>query len=168
MTQVLLITTLVLGAVIQAVWPAWESFGQSKIPVLLAIVLYYTLTRPAGIAILAAVLAGLLQDALTRTPLGYSSFIYVLISVFVLYFKELIFIHKTITHIVFGALANVFSTLGIFILLQVGGYIDPTPGWVFSKLLGALILGVLAVPLIIAALDFVDQSLGFDLEERLA
>lgn len=165
MKTVVLMATLMLAAVLQAVWPAWGVFGQSKVPVLPAVVLYYTLTRPPGMTVLAALGAGLLQDALSRTPLGYSSFIYLITAAAMTAFKELIFVHKTMTHIVIGALGNLMMTLGMLILLSVGNMIQPTPGWVVRRLGGALLLGILAVPILMAILDWVDRSLGLS-EER--
>lgn len=162
MTTVLLFLSLVLGAVLQAVWPAWEALGQSKLPVLFAVVMYYAMTRKPVTALVAALFAGFLQDALSEIPLGYSSFVFLVFAGLIIHFRELIFIQHTLTHIVVGALGFFFCNLMLFILLRAGGHVLVSGSWLLGKMLGSLVLGTIAVPIFFALLSSVDRGLGHD------
>ena len=160
MNVVLILLSLILAAVLQTVWPAWESMGNTRLPMLIAVVMYYTLTRPAPAALTVALLAGLTQDALSGIPLGFSSFIFVLITGLLNQFKDLLFAYQTLTQVFFGTIACGLSTLGLYVLLRYGGHVEVLPGILLGKLVGSMLLGVIVVPLCCRVLEGLDQNLG--------
>jgi len=165
---VVIILSLVLAAVLQTVWPAWESMGGSRLPLFVSVVLYFTLTRSMTMAVIVSVLAGLFQDALCGIPLGYSSFVFVLITAMLNQFKDLLFAYQVLTQIFFGAIACVLSTLFLYILLRYGGHVHVLPGLLMGKLIGSLILGMFVVPLTCRVLESFDRGLGTGIGERYA
>ena len=168
MNHVVIMLSLLLAAVVQTVWPAWESMGSSRLPLFVSVVLYYTLTRSTLEAVLVAILAGLFQDALSGIPLGYSSFVFVLITAALDHFKELLFAYQVVTQVFFGALACSLSTLALYVLLRYGGHVVVMPGLLLAKFFGSLLLGMLVVPLTCRVLQGFDRNLGTGIGDRYA
>lgn len=71
---IVLFLALVLAAPLQEVWPPLPLVG-GKPPWLAAVALYYGAERGPGLALVAAVLSGLLLDGLAGTPPGVSSLV---------------------------------------------------------------------------------------------
>ncbi len=160
MSALVMIFALLCGATAQAVLPSWTLLGIARPPVLLSVALYYAMTRDREMMLTAAVLAGLLQDALSLIPLGYSSVLFSLVSLMVARFRDLVFVFRAITHLILGALANAVVTLGLGALLVLNGQIAfYTPG-LLSRLTGALLAGALLAPLIFRLIEFIDVHLG--------
>jgi rod shape-determining protein MreD len=168
MNHVVIMLSLLLAAVLQTVWPAWESMGSSRLPLFVSVVLYYTLTRSTIEAVTVALLAGLFQDALSGVPLGYSSFVFVLITAFLNQFKDLLFAYQVLTQVFFGAVACCLSTVILYILLRYGGHVQVMPGLLFGKFVGSLVLGMIVVPLTCRVLEGFDRSLGTGIGDRYA
>lgn len=158
---------LICGAVLQALIPTWRGMGQAHAPLLLGIVLYYALSPSRGLRWQAAVLGGLLQDAMGQIPLGYSSFGFCLAVLVVLRFREVVFERNVLLHALIGALASGGVTLMLGLLLAHDRAIGLMPGWAFRKLLGALLLGAVVVPAVYRLLESADEMLGnAPLEDR--
>lgn len=160
-----MVFALICGAVLQAVLPTWSWLGHAAAPVLLGIVLYYAISYPRGMMLGAAVVGGLLQDSLGMIPLGYSSFCFCVAALAVARFKDLVFVHETITHMVFGALAAGTVTLLLYGLLAGGGQVVVRAGWGFQKIIGSLLLGGVVAPLAFELMESLDRMLG-NLEAR--
>jgi len=156
---------LVCGAVLQAVWPTWLWLGQASAPFLLGLVLYYALSHGDGFMLLAAVLAGLLQDALGLIPLGYSSFCFCLTALIVSRFREMVFSGDWPAHILFGAVAAAGVSLVLSLLLSHDGRLLIGPGWTILKAFGAGLLGAIVIPFEFRVLEALDRMLG-NLHER--
>lgn len=161
MNAMVMIFMLALGAVLQAVLPAWAVLGLARVPVLLGLVLYYALTRPRAAALRAAVLAGLLQDGLGMIPLGYSSFCFSVMSIAVNHVKDEVFANQWGTHMLFGAAANAAVTLGLYLLLVHGGDLAMSGRGALLKIGGALLLGAVAAPLVFRGAAALERMLGF-------
>ena len=58
MTWVIMVTTLMVAAFLQMALPGYACLGQAKFPFLLAVVVYYSLSRGTGVTLFAAFLAG--------------------------------------------------------------------------------------------------------------
>ena len=101
-------------------FPTCRWLGQANAPILLGLVLYYALAHSRGTMLQAAIFAGLLQDALGMIPLGYSSFCFCVVALVVSKFKDMVFVHELVTHMLFGALASGAVTLALYGLLAQG------------------------------------------------
>jgi rod shape-determining protein MreD len=155
-----MLSALVFGAVLQAVFPTWGWLGHANAPILLGVVLYYALAHSMGMTLTAAILGGLLQDALGMIPLGYSSFCFCLAGVLAGKFKDIVFVHELVTHVLFGALAAGGVTLMLYILLGKDGLVALQGGWAALKTAGSILLGAVLVPLEFELLGTVDRMLG--------
>lgn len=160
MTGLLMCFVLIAGAVLQAVFPTWRWLGEANVPVLMGVVLYYTLAHQGRLMLPAAILAGLLQDALGMIPLGYSSFCFVVAALIISKFKDLVFVHELVTHMSFGALASGAITLALYALLAHDGAVSLRPAWAALKTVGSMVLGAVVIPLEFELLEALDRMLG--------
>ncbi len=162
MNALAMVIVILLGGVLQALLPVWPRLGQAPVPVLTGVALYYALHRGRGAAFAAAVAAGVVQDALSLTPLGYSAVGFVCITAALHPHRDEVFTGAGLTHVIFGALAAAGLTLLQAALLAGGMEWRVAPGALALKTLGALALGALATPLVFAAVRRVDRFLGLD------
>ena len=160
MIRLLMFMAVIVGAVAQAVFPTFRWLGQANAPVLLGLVLYYALAHSRGTMLQAAIFAGLLQDALGTIPLGYSSFCFCIAALVVSKFKEMVFAHELITHMLFGALASGAVTLALYGLLATAGLVTLAPGWTVLKVAGSMLLGAIIVPFEFELVAGLDRMLG--------
>lgn len=160
MTSLLMFMAIIIGAVAQAVFPAFSWLGQVNAPVLLGLVIYYALAHSRGNMLQAAIFAGLLQDALCMIPLGYSSFCFCIVAIVVSKFKDIVFVHESVTHMLFGALASGAVTLVLYGLLSVAGLVTLAPGWTILKVVGSMFLGAIIVPFEFELVAALDRMLG--------
>ena len=121
MNVIVLVVAVIACALCQALLPPWEFLGNAKPPVLLGAVMYYALARPRGLAVTAAILAGLLQDALDQIPLGFSVWTFVVLAILVTHYQNKIFGNHWVTHMMLGALASVGMVLTLYVLLLARG-----------------------------------------------
>ncbi len=160
MTYLFMLVTLICGAILQAVFPTWAGFGQAHAPILLGLVLYYSLTHERALMLQTAVLAGLLQDALGMIPLGYSSFCFCVVALIAGKYKETVFSREMITHVFFGGLASGGVTLTLYLLLGKDDLVILRPLWALLKIVGSMILGMVIIPLEFKLLEALDRMLG--------
>jgi rod shape-determining protein MreD len=165
MTSLLMFVAITIGALVQAVFPTFRWLGHANAPVLLGITLYYALAHSRGKMLQAAIFAGLLQDALGMIPLGYSSFCFCLAALVVSKFKDLVFAHELITHMLFGAFVSGAVTLALYGLLAAAGLVTLAPGWTALKIAGSMYLGAIVVPFEFKLVAGLDRMLG-NTEER--
>lgn len=152
--------TLFCGAILQALMPAWTWFGFVKPPVLLGLVMYYAFTRGRGFMLLTAVTAGVLQDALGMIPLGYSAACFCAVGLLVQRFRDVVFIFRSVTHVVVGALGHGLATVLMALLLVHDDRVVWMPGWTVSRVVGSIVLGAITVPLVFRAAEILDVKLG--------
>ena len=160
MTSLLMIFALVVAAVLQAIFPTWLWLGHAHPPVLLGVVLYYALAHSQRHMMQAAIVAGLLEDALGMIPLGYSSFCFVVAALVVSKFKDIVFVHETLTHMSFGALASGAVTMALYGLLSKDDLVALPAGWAVLKTIGSMLLGAVFVPLVFEIMESLDRTLG--------
>lgn len=152
--------SLVTGAVIQSLVPGAAMLGRARIPLLLAIVLYFALTNSRGIMLLAAVAAGLLQDSLSNIPPGYSAFCFGVAGMVVNQYKDDLFGESLLTTAVVGAGAGFVVSLGLSLLLWYNDLIkDPVWLWML-KAAGTAILAALCTPPVFSAVRSLDRMVG--------
>jgi cell shape-determining protein MreD len=92
--------------------------------------------------------------------LGYSAAGFCLIALVVERFRSTVFVFRAVTHVVIGSVCSVASTLWLALLLTQDGLIDPSPGWLARKVVGAAVLGAVAVPIAFRCAEALDVRLG--------
>lgn len=160
MNLLVMVCIVVCAAIIQAIIPASPALGQATVPALASVVVYYALARHRADMLWAAVLAGLLQDGLGLIPFGYSSCAFCLMGAMIARFKELVFVHEMLTHLLFGVLMAAGTTLLLFVLLTSTGLIEMPVLQAFHKAFGSALLGAVATPLIFHGCARMDRLMG--------
>jgi rod shape-determining protein MreD len=155
---------LVFGAVCQVVVPSVFFPGNARMPVLAGLVVYYALTRSLGTALRAAVLAGLLQDAMSLIPLGYSSFCFCLAAWLIYRVRDEVYIRSWITHALFGAMLSALTAAGLYLMLSQGGLLAVPLYRGLMKILSASLLGAVLTPLIFRGAEWLDRKLGITVQ----
>jgi rod shape-determining protein MreD len=145
---------------LQAMFPPVRIFGQAKAPLLLSLSLYYALSRPAGVAMAAAFLAGFLQDALSFVPLGYSAFCFAIVAAVAGRFRKTVLTEAVVTPVFFGAIAGAAATLGLYVLLYRSDLACWPAGRLLAKTAGAGILGAACAPAVFALAGRLDRLVG--------
>lgn len=166
MSLLLLAVVLLFGGVLQAVLPTWAAAGQMPVPVLPALVVYYSLTRGRVRAFWIAVAAGLVQDALGIVPLGFSSCCFAVAALLLNRYREEVFEWEGLTHMILGGAAAAGTTLALGLLLGAAAGLDLPAGRILLKTLGAAALGVLTTPLVCRAIRRLDVMLDLLSEAR--
>ena len=93
-------------------------------------------------------------------PLGYSSFCFCIVAVVVSKFKDMVFVHESLTHMLFGAVASGAVTLVLYWLLSAAGLVSLSPGWTILKVAGSMFLGAILVPFEFELVSGLDRMLG--------
>ncbi len=168
MNLLALIFSLLVAALVQALLPTTRWTGYAPVPVMASVVLYYALLRPRGVLLAAAVGAGLVEDSLGQMPLGYSVFCYCVMGLLVEHFRDSLLVRQWTTHVMLGLLANLGLTLALMLLLAKDGLIVPDLLHTVLRLVGALLLGAVTAPVVVAALESLEQTLGMADEEAEA
>ena len=148
------------AAVLQTCWPAAAMTGQAKCPFLLSVVLYYALAHDAGTMLIAGLVAGFFQDALSDIPLGYSSACFCLAGLVVGRFKTLVSTESPWPLAFFGAVSSAVVMLGMYVLLRTEGLIACPAGWLARKILWTSVFGALCTPVMFGADRALDRLVG--------
>ncbi len=168
MKGLVMIAVLFCAAFVQAAVPASPQLGYSTFPALTAASVYYSLSRSRGEALRAGFLAGLLQDALSQVPLGFSSLCFCVVVGVVHHFRHEVFIRNWITHLLFGAAANFGVVLVMGTMLWWMGIIHLPVTAFLLKLAGSLVLGGVATPMVCLLADRLYTILGLDYQDQTA
>jgi len=160
MNRLVLLVSLALCAILQAILPSWVGMGQAKAPLLLGGVLYYALTRDGFQVVEAAVVAGLLQDSLGPMPLGYTSLAFCVVALLTNHYRDRVFGDHWITHVLLGVAAAILVTFIQYLLLVGGGHRALRLPFVLSKALGMSLLGIGVIPLVFKLIERLDYKLG--------
>ena len=160
MTALVLLFAVVIGSVLQASVPAPAWLGHAQIPVMMGLVIYYAMVADRGTMIMAAILAGLVDDTLGLMPLGYSSFCYCVAGLICQGFRDVVIARQWTTHVFLGALSNAGVTIATFLLLVKDDLVQM--GWlqITFKLLGSIVVGAVAVPIIFQVMTWLDHTVG--------
>lgn len=151
---------LIMAAVLEAVLPTWTGLGYAHVPLLLGVAVYYAVYYPTVHLLIAAILAGLLQDSLGLVPLGYSAFCFTIVALLVASFREILFIHKHLSHVLVGAICAGSVTLLVYFLLRASGLLVMHFSQLMLRTMGMAILGAFSVPPVIALMFRLDHMLG--------
>jgi len=160
MNWVIMAFVLVGGVLLQAVLPSPAVLGQAKVPILVAVILYYALNRGIGTMLAAAFAAGLLHDALSPMPLGYSVLVFAAAGWVASRFRDLVMTDSIVTAAFFGAVAGAATTLMYYLLLLRDGLLACTVAWAGLKALGTGLLCMISTPVVFAVVGRLDRLVG--------
>ena len=160
MTYILMILLLLAGAVIQSITPAYTVLGGVKLPVITALVLYYSLNRNNTVMLISATIAGILQDSLSITPLGYSSSIYILLGWIIGNYRTLVAADSFMTPVIFGAVIGMAVTILQTLLLIHNEFIVFHPLMFILRTFGNGILCMIISPIVFIAAKTLEKAVG--------
>jgi rod shape-determining protein MreD len=160
MNGIVMLVLVFCGVWVQVLFPAFAPIAQAKPPFLLAIVLYYALTRSPTTTLCAGFLAGLAHDVMTDVPLGYSSLVFVVVGILVGRFRNLVLPESRLTAGFFGFVASLVAQLTVYALLLRAGAVWWPAGRLVVRLLAGAALGAVVTPLTFVAARRFDQWVG--------
>lgn len=160
MTLLIMVVCVVLGALFQEMLPCTAWLGQAKVPIMVAIVLYYAMYRNAAAMLGAAVIAGVCFDAMSAVPLGYSAVCLCAVGWGVMWFRKVVPAEAWGVTMLLGAVAAAAFVLGDYLLLLRIGLVAHPFGWVLLKLVGTALLGAIATPVVLLVVGGVDRLVG--------
>ena len=155
-----MVVSLVVAAIIQALLPAFRLLGNAPMPILLGVVIYYALSEDRSFMLKAAVLAGILQDGLCMIPLGYSSFVFVLIGTVCGKYRKIVFEQHWLTYALFGSLANAIGTIAMYLLLSATDLFEMPLRYLVLKVCGAWIAGIVVIPIVCRLTADLNRKVG--------
>lgn len=153
---------LTAGSILEKTLPLCVFLGQAKAPILMGIVLYYALNRPAGMMLGSAVAGGVLCDGLSGLPLGYSSLCFCVLGSIAYVYRDIAFTGKWVTHAFFGAIGGLALTLAmyVFLLFREEGVRAIPLSIVCLKSIGTGLLGAIFTPALYIAMTRLDRLVG--------
>jgi rod shape-determining protein MreD len=151
--------------VLQSLIPGPAAFGGAKTPLLLAVVLHYALSHSLGAMVMAALVAGIVQDSFSLTPMGYSALGFTVLGIVVNRLRDSLVRENLITAAVVGAACAAAMTLAMYGMLAVGAdFVSQPFGRIALKTAGTAGLAVPATPAVWWIARRADRLVG--LEER--
>lgn len=160
MTSIVILILLLVGGFAQLVLPGFAVLGQAKFPFLLAVVLYFSLTRKINVMLATAFFAGLLQDALSPVPLGQSIVLFCLLGFGVGRFRQLVLLDSPVTQLFFGFVAGCAMAVGQYGMLRHAGLVVYPLGRLAWRCVGQGLTGGIATWLVFLAAGPLDRMLG--------
>lgn len=162
MNLIIMTMALLIGAAAQQVLPGLTLLGQAKAPIVLSVVLYYALHRSLSLLVIAAIAGGVLCDSLEALPMGYSAVIFCMLGIVAWFYRDVVFSARGMTHLVFGLLAGLGLTFGLYGLLLVSeeSLREVSWSWIALKAIGTALLGMILAPIVFAVLERLDRLTG--------
>jgi rod shape-determining protein MreD len=163
MTAMVMAFLLMLAGVLQSLIPAADWLASSKTPFLLAVAIYYSLTHTRGVTATAAILAGVMQDSLSRIPVGYSAFCFVGFALGVHHLRGVLFRDSLVTVAVLGAGLGALTKLALYAMLLLGTDTVSVPlWWLLLSMAGSALLGLLVAPLVWLVAGMLERLVGIE------
>lgn len=155
------------GTLAQILIPPCALLAQAKAPLLLGIVIYYAMAQRHGLMLCAAIGAGLLQDALTLTPLGYSVLLFCGFGVLINRFRNVMFPPSVPTAAALGLALGIVTTFAMYLLLRAGAkpLVMMSVRHAAWRALGTGLLGLIVAPLIFLIAVKLEQLAGLRRQE---
>ncbi|MFH1969315.1 MAG: rod shape-determining protein MreD [Verrucomicrobiota bacterium] len=162
MNLVIMAVALLIGAAAQQVLPGLTWLGQAKAPLVLSVVLYYALHRSLALLVTAAIAGGLLCDSLEALPMGYSTAVFCVLGIVAWLYRDVVFSARGVTHMVFGFLAGLGLTFGLYAILLISAESlrEVSWFWIALKAIGTALLGMIFVPIVFVILERLDRLTG--------
>ena len=158
--HLLLAAVLASAAVVQGILPTAHWLGEVRTPVLMGSVLYYGLHHAPGTALLAAFIAGVMQDVSSPVPLGHSSLFFCIAAWMCSRLRGVAETETPLVQCLLGGAFSVVTTLGTTVLLVSRGLAVVNGSDVILKGGGAVLLGGVATPLVIRAARTLNAAAG--------
>jgi rod shape-determining protein MreD len=155
-----MMVVLLASAVAQVLIPAPEWVAQVKLPLLLGAVLYYGLVYGAEHMAVAALVGGLLQDALGSTPLAYSCIGFGVTGLAAVRLRRLVLAEALVTQALFGLAAGLLSSALMGLLLRLEGRLALPLAALLVKVQCGGVLGMVAAPVVFAFAGRLDRLVG--------
>ncbi|MBT8043001.1 MAG: hypothetical protein HKP10_01515 [Kiritimatiellales bacterium] len=146
--RIVMLLTIVLGALLQQFLPTWPLFGGIKPPILAALTLYYALRRNAGEMWLAVFAAALLQDGLDLGSFGPALIAFPVIGLLANRIRNEVFADGIFTQLFFGAVIGLFTTLIALFVYAVTGQRPLFFGLAVLRLVSSVLLGMATLPVV--------------------
>lgn len=167
MQLVIMIFLLLVGGLLQSLMPAMAWIGLTKPPFLLAVALYFALVHTRGMALAAAILAGIIQDSLSLFPIGYSSLCFVVFAAVLTRTRETLFRDSFVTLAILGGLLSAVATLMLYLMLRINTLPVNLPlWWVGLKMGGSALLGLVVAPMVWWLASGLERHIGVVAQEE--
>lgn len=160
MTLLMLLFWLIVGGTFQVLVPAWRHMGQPAFPFLLGVVLYAASSRKTRYFVVTALLAGVLEDALSLAPLGYSACAFLVAGGLAALLRQDFFAHRTSTVMWLGAICAAAATGAMALLLRMTGLVGLSGADIFRRMAGSAILGAVLIPILFGLMRGLERRLG--------
>ena len=162
MNLVIMSVALLIAAVTQQVLPGLTLLGQAKAPLVLSVVLYYALHRSLALLVTSAIVGGVLCDSLEALPMGSSTTVFCILGIGAWFYRDVVFSARGVTHMVFGLLAGLGLTFGLYAILLISAESlrEVSWLWIALKAIGTALLGMILAPIVFAILERLDRLTG--------
>ena len=160
MTLLMLLFWLIVGGTLQAAVPAWRHMGQPAFPILLGVVLYAALNKKARYFVAAAILAGLVEDALSLAPLGYSSCAHLAAGTLAVLLRKDFFAARAFTTSWLAALCAAVATGTLALMLRSKGLVALSGREMLWRMTGSAVLAAALIPLLFGLMRGLERRLG--------
>lgn len=171
MSALFIIFTLVTAGAVQSLLPEWRLplLSLLKPPLLLSLIIYFSLHINRSRALCAAVLAGFIYDTFCPSgkAFGISIPFFVLMSLNVFLVRKEVFSDRFLTYIIFGAMGAVLQTVYFAVIFSI---IEPYRVWIGNltlRLIDSLIAGALICPLVYLLITQIRRLVAKEEESRL-
>jgi rod shape-determining protein MreD len=155
--RILMLLTIVFGALLQQVLPEWALFGGMKPPILAAMVLHYSLRKDRADMWTAILLTVLLQDGLELGSFGPALVTFPVIGLLAFHIRNEIFSDGLVTQLAMGALTGLFTAFTILLIYSATGQRSVHPGIAILRLFSSIILGMATLPLVSRSLNALES-----------
>ena len=146
MNLTIMLLVSMAAALLQMMVPVLNWAGQARLLVLAAVAVYYALYRETHVALCGAFVAGLMHDVLSPVPLGYSSFLLIILTFMIGRVRHLVHPDAIITGMFFGGFITLAFTIGMHLLLYYGGHARWPWSMVWVKAIWQALLVALVTP----------------------
>ena len=162
MTAMIMLFLLFSSAVAQSLVPPVELLVQAKTPFLLGAVIYYALARSGRVMLIFALAAGIMHDALSAIPMGYSALWFVLIGAGINRSRDVIIGESPLTAALLGGIFGIAFVFATYASLKLAGEaVGPLAWWQLTlKAAGTGGLGMIVAPALFVVAGRVEQWLG--------
>ena len=160
--MLIMIFGVLAAAFAQGLAPPVAAFAQAKLPVLASVAAYYALRRTLGLAVGAAVAAGLVQDAMSAAPLGQSAALFLAAALLAQRYRIALHGDSIVAASLVAALAAGAITVasGLALALDEDAGLACPAWWIFLKGGGTALLGLAVAPVVCLGLRRVEQFVG--------
>jgi rod shape-determining protein MreD len=150
----------VVCGLLQALLPPSAVLGQAKLPLLLAVTVYYALNHNTATASVSALMCGTIHDLMSFIPLGQTAVVYLFAAILAGRFRRLVHGDEIHTTAMFGGLAAFICTLISYRLLARIDLVSISAGKLWYKAAGGLVLGAVSSPFVCLFLHKIDSMVG--------